>query len=327
MRFLWPWMLLGLFAVPALVSAYRDLLERRAARRAQLASMGLVAPAATTSRRRHVTPALFLGALTLLVLALARPEATVAEPRREGTVVLAFDTSRSMSATDLSPSRMEAAKVAARSFVDEQPDSIRVGVVAFGESGLITQRPTTDRAEVLAAIDRLTPAGGTALSRGIQTSLSAIAGKTVQLDAQGSSPELTGPDLGYYGSASVILLSDGENTGGPDPTEAAGLASTAGVKIYPIGLGSPEGAVLHIDGFQVATALDEQLLRRIASTTDGRYFAAADEQALQQVYDTIDLEWTVRGEHVEVTGVLAALAALLLLIGTALSLAWYGRVI
>jgi Ca-activated chloride channel family protein len=327
MRFVWPWMLLTLFVLPALVSAYRELLDRRAVRRAELASLGLVAPAATTSRRRHVAPALFLGAMTLLLLALARPQATIAEPRREGTVVLAFDTSRSMAATDLSPTRMEAAKAAARSFVKKQPDSIRVGVVAFGESGLITQRPTVDRTEVLAAIDRLTPSGGTALARGIQTSLSAVAGKTVQLDAQGSSPELTGPDLGYYGSASVILLSDGENTGGPDPTEAAGLASTAGVKIYPIGLGSPEGSVLQIDGFQIATALDEPMLRQIASTTDGRYFAAADERALSQVYDSIDLSWTVRGEQVEVTGGLAALAALLLVIGTGLSLAWYGRVI
>lgn len=327
MTFLWPWMLLGLFALPLLVSSYRGMLEVRAERRTELAALGLVAPGPARSRRRHVPPALFLGAFALLVLALARPEATVAEPRREGTVVLAFDTSSSMAATDLSPTRMAAAKATARTLVEKQPDSIRVGVVAFGETGLITQRPTTDRAEVLAAIDRLTPSGGTALSRGIQTSLSAVAGRTVQLDAGSSAPELTGPDLGYYGSASVILFSDGDNTGGPDPVEVAGMASTAGVKIYPVGLGTPEGAVLSIDGFQVATTLDEQLLRQIAATTDGRYFAATDEKALAEVYDSIDLSWTVRGEQLEVTGVLAALAGLLLVIGAALSLAWYGRVI
>jgi Ca-activated chloride channel family protein len=232
-----------------------------------------------------------------------------------------------MAATDLAPTRMEAAKKAARAFVEKQPSSIRVGVVAFGETGLITQRPTDDRAEVLAAIDRLAPGGGTALARGIQTSLSAIAGKTVQLDDPGNDPEVTGLDLGYYGSAAVILLSDGENTGGPDPAEAADLASTAGVKIYPIGLGSAEGAVLEIDGFQVATALDEATLRQIAATTDGQYFAAADEQTLSRVYDSVDLSWTVRGEQLELTGVLAAVAALLLLVGAGLSLAWYGRVI
>jgi Ca-activated chloride channel family protein len=327
MTFAWPWLLLALFLLPVFVGRYRRLLERRAGRRAELASLGLVAPDVVTSRRRHVAPALFLVALALLLLALARPQATIAEPRREGTVVLAFDTSNSMAATDLAPTRMEAAKAAARAFVEKQPSSIRVGVVAFGETGLITQRPTDDRAEVLAAIDRLAPGGGTALARGIQTSLSAIAGKTVQLDDPGNDPEVTGLDLGYYGSAAVILLSDGENTGGPDPAEAADLASTAGVKIYPIGLGSAEGAVLEIDGFQVATALDEATLRQIAATTDGQYFAAADEQALSRVYDAIDLSWTVRGEQLELTGVLAAVAALLLLAGAGLSLAWYGRVI
>jgi Ca-activated chloride channel family protein len=326
MSFLWPWMLAFLLLVPVLVSAYRTLQYRRAGRRAELASLGLVAPAATASRRRHVAPLLLVTALALVFVALARPQATVAEPRREGTVVLAFDTSSSMSATDLAPTRMDAAKAAARSFVEKQPDSIRVGVVAFGETGLITQRPTTDKAEVLAAIERLQPQGGTALARGVQTSLSAVAGRTVQLDDPGGA-ERSGQDLGFFGSAAVILLSDGENTGGPDPVEAAGLASTAGVKIYPIGLGSPAGTVLEIDGFQVATALDEAMLRQIAATTDGRYFNAADEQALTRVYDSIDLAWTVRGEQVEVTAVLAAIAALLLVLGAGLSLAWYGRVI
>jgi Ca-activated chloride channel family protein len=127
---------------------------------------------------------------------------------------------------------------------------VRVGVVAFSGSGLVTQQPTTDRVRVLDAIDRLTPQGGTALARGLQTSLSAIAGKTVQLDASGGSVEPQGQDLGFHGSAAVILLSDGENTTKPDPMGVAELASTAGVRIYPIGLGSPEGTVLDIDGFR-----------------------------------------------------------------------------
>lgn len=329
MTFRWPVMLLALVAVPLLVVAYRRLLARRAARRAELAALGLVAPAPVSSgRRRHVAPALFLTALTLLLLSLARPEATVAQARREGTVVLAFDVSSSMAATDVAPTRMEAAKAAARAFVEKQPRSIRIGVVAFGESGLITQAPTTERPTVLAAIDRLTPQGGTALGRGIQTSLSAIVGRQVQLEGDDDgSVEAQGQDLGYHGSASVILLSDGENTAEPDPLAVAALASTAGVRVYPVGLGSPAGSVLKIDGFQVATALDEALLRQIASTTDGEYFSAADEEALTKVYQSIDLSWTVRSEQLEVTAVLAGLAALLLLLGAALSLAWFGRVI
>jgi len=328
MTFIWPWMLLFLAAVPLLVLEYRRLVRRREARRSQLAALGLVAPRAITSgRRRHVAPLLFLGALTLLFVALARPEATIAEARRQGTVVLAFDVSGSMAATDLAPSRIAAAKAAARAFVEKQPSTIRVGVVAFAESGLVTQQPTTDRSAVLAAIDRLTPQGGTALGRGIQTSLSVIAGKTVQLNDTGGGVEAGGQDLGYHGSAAVILLSDGENTTDPDPLQVADLASTAGVRVYPIGIGSPQGTVLQIDGFQVATALDEPLLREIASRTDGKYYAAADEQALAKVYQSIDPVWTVQPRHMEVTALFAGAAALLLLLGVGLSFAWFGRVI
>jgi Ca-activated chloride channel family protein len=328
MTFAWPWMLLTLGAVPLLALQYRRLLRRRSARRAELAALGLVAPVEASSRlRRHLAPVLFLGALALLFAALARPEATVAQARREGTVVLAFDVSGSMAATDLAPTRMEAAKSAARAFVERQPTTIRVGVVAFGESGLITQQPSTDKAGVLAAIDRLSPQGGTSLGRGIQTSLSAIAGRTVQLDQPGGSVEAPGQDLGYHGSAAVILLSDGENTAAPDPLTVAELASGSGVRVYPIGVGSPQGTVLAIDGFQVATALDEPLLRRIAAATDGTYYAAADEQALAEVYRSIDLAWTVQPRRIEVTALFAAAAAMLLLLGAGLSFAWFGRVI
>lgn len=136
-----------------------------------------------------------------------------------------------------------------------------MGVVAFGGNGLATKEATTDRAAVLAAIDRLGPEGGTALACGVQTALGAIVGRPVLLDGPGtpgaSGVEPQGPDLGYHGSSAIVLLSDGENTGEPDPIELADLASSAGVRIYPVGLGRPEGTVLEIDGFQVATALDE----------------------------------------------------------------------
>jgi Ca-activated chloride channel family protein len=325
----WPWMLvLFVGAVPLLALEYRRLLRRRASRRAELAALGLVAPAPVSSGiRRHVAPALFLAALAMLFLALARPEATVVEPRREGTVVLAFDVSGSMAATDLAPNRLAAAKSAARAFVEKQPSTIRVGVVAFGESALITQRPTTDRAAVLGAIARLTPQGGTSLGRGIQTALSAITGKTVQLDNSTGSIEATGPDLGFHRSAVVIMLTDGENTAEPDPVQVAEVSSTAGVRVYPIGLGSPQGTVLEIDGFQVATALDEPLLREIASTTDGEYFAAADEQALTKVYGSIPLGFTVEPRRMEVTALFALGAAMLLALGAGLSFLWFGRVI
>lgn len=326
MSFAWPWMLLSLAALPLLVREYRRAERRRDGRREELAALGLVAPA-PPERWRRLVPVLGLGALALLLVALARPEATVVEARREGTVVLAFDISGSMAATDLAPSRIEAAQAAARRFVGRQPGTVKLGVVAFGESSLIMQRPTTDRAAVLAAVDRLTPRGGTSLGRGIQTSLSAIAGKQVRLEASDGSVEAPGQDLGYFGSAAMILLSDGENTAGPDPLEVAEIASTAGVKVYPIGLGSPRGTVLTIDGFQVATALDESLLRKIASATNGRYHEAADEQGLARVYDAIDPVWTIAPRRVEVTGPLSGLAALLLIGGAAVTMVRHGRVI
>lgn len=324
----WPWMLLGLAAVPLVVLWYRHLLRARARRRAELAALGFVAPAAVAAGwRRHVPPALLLVSLVLLLAALARPDAVVPIPHREGTVILAFDVSASMAAKDLAPTRIEAAKVAARAFVERQPPTVRVGVVAFSGSGLVAQEATADRASVLAAIGRLTPSGGTALARGLQTSLSAIAGKTVLLDAPGNSVEPQGQDLGYHGSAAIILLSDGENTVDPDPLDVAELASSAGVKVYPIGLGSPQGTVLEIDGFQLATALDEPLLREIAARTDGRYFPAADEKALAAVYESIDLEWTVEAQHIEITALVAAAAAVLMLLGVGLSFLWFGRAV
>lgn len=328
MTFEWPVLLLSLLAVPVLVIAYRAQLRRRDERRAQLAAEGLVAASpGGPDRWRHVAPLLLLAALTLLLASLARPSATVAEPRREGTVILAFDVSTSMAAKDLAPTRLDAAKAAARTFVAKQPSSIRLGVVAFGDSAVISQQPTNDRKEVLAAIDRLAPQGGTALGRGIVSAISAIAGKPISVDETGQDGTAGGDELGYYGSAAVVLLSDGENTTDPDPLVLAELASTAGVRIFPIGLGSPQGTVLEVDGFQISTRLDEATLKQIADTTDGTYYAASDTAALSKVYSSIDLTWTARTERREITSWFAAAAAVLLLLGAGASVVRSGRVV
>jgi Ca-activated chloride channel family protein len=344
MRFTWPWMLLGLVAVPLLVVAYRRQQHRRDQRRAELAAMGLVPvgglPAADGHHRgpgggssgrarrdrlRHLAPVLMLAALTVLLVSLARPTATIAEPRREGTVMLAFDISTSMAAKDISPTRLDAAKAAARAFVERQPSTIRIGVVAFGDSALVSQQPIEDRTEVLAAIDRLTPQGGTAVGRGIVSSLSAIAGKPLEVGEEPGAGDRA--DIGYYGSAAIVLLSDGENTTDPDPLEIADLASTAGVKIYTIGVGSPQGTVLEVDGFQISTALDEDSLRQISETTDGAYYAADDAASLSKIYSSIELAWTARTQEREVTSWFATAAAVLLLLGASVSVLRSGRVV
>jgi Ca-activated chloride channel family protein len=232
-----------------------------------------------------------------------------------------------MAAKDLSPTRLDAAKVAARAFVAKQPSTIRLGVVAFGDSAVISQQPTNDRTQVLAAIDRLAPQGGTALGRGIVSAISAIAGKPISVDETGQDGTAGGGDLGYYGSSAVVLLSDGENTTEPDPLVLAELASTAGVRIYPIGLGSPQGTVLEVDGFQIATRLDEATLKQIADTTDGTYYAANDSAALSKVYSAINLTWTARTERREITSWFAALAAAFLLLGAGVSVVRSGRVV
>ncbi len=317
----WPWALLALLAVPGAVIWYRRRARAQAARRAELAALGLVAP---SGRRATLPLALLLAAFALLLAGLSRPDASIPEPRREGTLILAFDTSASMAAGDAAPNRMAAAQAAARTLVDQQPPDVLVGVVAFSGSGLVTQEPTADRAAVVAAIDRLAPTGGSGLARGLQTALSAAIGMPVQLEPRAPGVEQQGPDLGYHGSAAVVLLTDGENTGDVDPRDVADIASGAGVRIYPIGLGSPRGTVLTVDGFQVATALDEPLLRDIAQRTGGSYTAVSGRGA--PTLD-VDLAWTVRTHQIELTAPVAAAAGLLVLLSVGLSLRATGRAV
>src|SRR5829696_6516742 len=326
----WPWALLGLLVVPLLVVGYRRVLRVQEARRQELSAQGLVLPP-PSGRWRHLGPALLITALAVMVLSLTRPIASVAEPQREGTVVLAFDVSNSMAAKDVKPSRLEAAKTAARAFVERQPPSVRIAVVAFGGTGLVTQRPTNDRNTVLAAVARLRPTGDTSLSDGILGGLSAIVGRPVKVPIDTESGSATGTDsetpIGYHGGTAIVLLTDGEDTTEDGPSGAADLASAAGVRIEPIGLGTPAGTTIAVDGFSIATALDESSLEEVATTTGGTYRRASDAASLAAVYDSIQLQWTTRTVPHEVTSWVAALAALLLLGGASVSVLRQGRVI
>ena len=327
MTLTWPWALLGLLLVPVVVTGFRRLLRRQEERRGELARQGLVVSVPQRDRWARLAPALLVAALVVLVVAMTRPVAAVAEPRREGTVVLAFDVSTSMSATDIKPTRLEAAKAAARQFIDKQPPSVRLGVDAFGGTGLVTESPTTDKSAVLAAVNRLDAQGETSLGGGLLGALSAIAGRPVTKVATSESGSNEESDIGYYGGTSIVLLTDGENTTGPDPRDVAELTSAAGVRIEPIGLGTPEGAVLQVDGFSIATALDKAVLQDIADATGGTYREAGDAASLAKIYDSIELNWTMRTVPHEVTSLVAALAGLLLAAGATISVLRQGRVV
>jgi len=329
MTFIAPGAFSFLLVVPALVLAYMWIVRRRAATERELGTMARAQTRAGTPLgwRRHVPAVLFLVGVVVLLVGLARPEATVDLPHREGTVILAFDVSASMRAKDLAPTRMAAAKRAARAFVADQPSSIKIGVVAFSDAGYVVQPPTRSRDDVLAAVGRLSAKGGTALGRGILTSLGAVAGKPMALDQQALESGARQPGVHFLGSAAVVLLSDGDNTAALNPLVLAPIAAQAGVRIFPIGIGSPNGAVVDIGGFQVATALDAHLLRGIAARSGGTYFKAQDAAALQRVYNSIDLKLAVAGRRTEVTAIVAGIGLLFFLVAAGLSMRWYGRVI
>jgi Ca-activated chloride channel family protein len=348
MTFALPWALAGLLVVPALLAAYRRVRaarQTRAVTTVPLATIGSptkpttsIATGATggsgrpgrsggSAGRDRLAPTLLLLGLALLVVAAARPQATVRDIHREGTVILAFDVSRSMTATDLAPSRLEAAKSAAKAFVSAAPAEIRIGVVAFGDGGVVAGRPSTVPGDAVAAIDRLAPQGGTSLGQGIYTSLGAIAGGKLDIPPEALAGDLDQLDIGYLGSAVVVLLSDGEDRSRLDPVKLAELASVAGVRIDTVGLGDPRGTTLTVDGVSVATALDEQLLTRIAETTGGHYRRAPDAAALAEIYSTIDLKLTATPAPAEISALFAAAALLLVVLGAARAVLRTGRLV
>ena len=322
-----PEWLLSLLVVPVAVAAYLSSRRRRAQRMAALATQGLGATPSGHGGgwRRHLPFALLALALALLAIAAAKPMASVVTPRRQATVILAMDVSNSMAAKDVKPTRMEAAKVAASAFVREQPSGVRIGVVAFGLTAVIVQPTTSDHAAVLGAIKRLSVGGGTSLATGILTSLDALAGKTLKVNTAALNEDNSGAvNIGYYGGATIVLFSDGEDTSQTDPLTIARLASVAGVRIQAIGVGTVAGAAVQIGEFSVATALDPQTLQDVAKVTNGAYHQADDQAALRDVSKTIDLHFTTVTQYTQISAVFAAAAALLIAVGALLSVLWFG---
>jgi Ca-activated chloride channel homolog len=338
MSFIWPPMLLSLVLVPIGLLLYRILDGRRRRRLAAYGGLGHAQDAGRRAGFRSRIPAAFLLlGLVVMSFAMARPQAVVSLPRTEGTVILAFDVSASMAATDLAPTRIAAAKAAAKEFVARQPRTITIGVVAFSDSGVSVQAPTNDQATVISAIDRLTPQRGTSVAAGITASLKVIAtaeagpfsGDYYTNPTSGPSPTPvptpTPVPAGVHAPAVIILLSDGENNENPDPAAAAQAAADQGVRIYTVGIGSATGTTVNVEGFQVFTQLDEAALQGIADTTGGTYYAATDAQQLLSIYDNIDTQVALQPQMTEITSLAAGLGLLLLLAGAMTSLLWLGR--
>jgi Ca-activated chloride channel family protein len=275
---------------------------------------------------------LFLAGLALIYFGSARPQAQLSLPHVEGTVILAFDVSGSMAATDLKPTRMDAAKAAAKDFVKHQPSTVRIGIVAFSDSGLSVQAPSDDRDAILASIDRLSPSRGTSLGNGMLVSLSTLASAGEPVTHLYSNltpvPATATPQpvaAGSDTSSAIVLLTDGENNERPDPLDVAKAAADRGVRIYTVGIGSAAGTTLHVNGFTVHTQLDEPTLKEIARITGGFYYNADSATELSKVYGHLAPELSFKPEKTEITAMFAGAGVLVLLVGGLLSLLWFSR--
>ena len=355
MTFADPILLLCLLIVPAAFVVYRQVQRRRSryvVRFTNVDLLGNLVPR-TPAWRRHVPPALYLVAMTALVVALARPSMAVAVPRDEATIILTMDVSGSMTAVDVDPSRLAAAQKAASAFIDQLPASFKVGLVAFSTAPRIVVEPTTDRAALHAALDNLAARGGTALGDAIVTSLEA-AGLDPNASSSGAAPSAS-PDPSASGlptpSASpsatpapsgsaapeaqkpivaTVLLSDGANsTGELEPIPAAEEAAGLDVPIYTIALGTADGVVTVPDNQGQLHTLnvppDTDTLAAIAETTGGRYFEAPTAQDLAQIYENLGTKIGYTTEEREVTQWFAAAGLLLVVGGAGLAAHWFNR--
>jgi len=317
----------GLLVAAGLAWASVVIARRRAA---ALAAAGLTAGGPRRGRARLGGVWFTIAGLAVLAIAVAGPAASVPVSRASGTVILAMDVSGSMTATDVAPSRLAAAKKAALSFINAQPDNVDVGVVAFQQGGLEAALPTPDHATASAAIRRLKAAGGTSLGDAILASLSAITHKTVAIGRGGSEP-----DIGFWPSATIVLLSDGQNEAGAASSTgtdagtdaAASVAEKAGVHIDTVGVGTTAGTTVVVDGYHLFTALDAAALKSIAQATGGTYHPASDASELDGIASSINLRLTVTSQPLPLAGAFIALALVLLAAGAVLTVTRTGRVI
>jgi Ca-activated chloride channel homolog len=322
--FTWPLVLAALALLPILVAVYIDREHRRVASQAAFGNPDLLPNVVDREpgRLRYLPPLILLVALVFLIVGVARPHATVSVPREEATIVLAMDTSRSMKATDVEPTRLDAARVAAKTFLDEVPEKFRVGVVSFSTRAAVGVAPTEDRELVAQALDVLAPGEGTAI--GDAVALSLRVGQPAATDAEGEPVEAP--------PRAVVLISDGARDGGAiEPAEAAKQAKERGVPVYSVLVGTPDGVVEEelTGGYRriIRVPPNAETLEQIAATSGGEFFAALDAEELSAVYEELGSRLGSREQDREVTDVFAAIAAALLLIALAVSAVLFRRAV
>jgi Ca-activated chloride channel family protein len=350
MKFLHPQILLLLALIPALVAAYVLLLRRRKKHAVRYASVGLVKEAMGPGQRfrRHIPPLLFLVSQVALIIACAGPTAIVTLPSERKTIMLAMDVSLSMGARDVDPNRLTAAQAAARSFVEERPDDVDVGIVAFGATASLVQPPTRKKEDLIAAIDRFELQRGTATGSALYVALQTLfpdsgidleqlvfkgglvpnVGRGRSLDTPAKpekEKELKPVPPGSYNSAVIILMSDGRRTTGPDPRDAAKWAADRGVRVYTVGFGTEEGGLIGFEGWSAYVRLDEETLKAVADITRAEYFRAGTSEDLKKVYQQLNRKFVLEKKDTEIAFVFAAAAAMLLTAALGLSLLWFGR--
>jgi Ca-activated chloride channel family protein len=326
MKFDYPVALLALAFVPLTGLVYLAAQRRRRRFAVRFTNVDLLADVVTEtpSWRRHIPPLLFLLALAALSVAVARPFENINVAKRKATVMLVTDTSGSMQATDVKPTRLDAARNAAKSFVDQTPKKVDLGVITFNGSSQLLVPPTDDRGRAKQAFDTVQASGGTAIGSAIQSSLTALS--PVLRSNKGndnSKSKKSAPP------ASVVLLSDGYSTTGPPPLSAARQAKKLNVPIYTVALGTENATVTVADpvgGYRtVQVPPDRQTLKQIAETTGGKFFATGDEKRLSQIYKSLGTRIGFKKQRRELTAAFAAAGLAMMMLGGAFSLAWFGR--
>lgn len=348
MAFTWPVMLWALLALPVLLWGYGSVLRRQRRLQTRLADAHLLAhliPAASPMRR-HLPVVIYLLAVVLLVLAMARPIAAIPLPVNRAAVVIAIDTSKSMMAEDVKPNRLEAAKNAARDFIKAMPGSARIGLIAFSDYGTVLVPPSPEREPLEEALGRLQPqqstAVGSAILEGLRIlplrreflgeRLERLRGPVPQqgpfpqpLPSPAPGPPAPPPPVSALPPAAILIFSDGVSNLGADPRAAAALAAEAKVKIYTVGLGQQGGTVMTYQNQLVLVPFDSTVLQEVARQTGGEYFGAGNLEELRRVYRQLGRSIGWERRRTEMTSLVAAVAAVLMLTGGLLSMVWFRR--